>query len=381
MWAGIFLTSEEGNFGISIIENDNDNATASLYGEKNKKLENPPKEVKAIYSTTWTAITENGINRLIDLIGKTEVNAIVIDIKDYTGKVSFNTNSLIINSIESENGRISNLINLINRLHNKNIYAIARVAIFQDLFLAEKRPDLAVQSKRAIDDGKDKNSVDIIWRDKKDLAWVDPASQEVWNYTISIAKELDRVGFDEINFDYIRFPSDGDMKDVSYPFYDEKKPRQEILKNFFKYLSDNLRPLGIRISVDLFGLAAINKDDLGIGQVLETAIPYFDFVCPMVYPSHYAKGFLGFNNPAEYPYEVVKYSLRTAQGRIDDFKKKNPDINLAKIRPWLQDFDLGATYDEKMIRLQKKAVYDVGLDAGWFLWDPKNQYTIRALDK
>jgi hypothetical protein len=361
--------SQKENFVFDFKEEETN--IIDFLSEPVEKLANPPEEIKGIYATTWTAITDKSISHLINLAKETEINSIVIDVKDYTGNVSFQSNSFLINSLDSEDRRINNLRELIELLHQNNIYTIARIAVFQDLILAEKRPDLAVQSI------VNENT----WKDRKGLTWLDPASQEVWNYILIIAQKLDYYGFDEINFDYIRFPSDGNMKDISYPFFDESTLRRNTLKEFFNYLSDNLRKRGIKISIDLFGLTTVNKDDLGIGQVLEDALPYFDFVCPMVYPSHYGKGFIGFENPAEYPYQVIKYSLEMANKRMKEFQKENPDMKISKIRPWLQDFDLGAEYNAEMIRKQKQAVYDLGLKNGWLLWDPRNIYTRKGLDE
>ncbi len=366
-----------------------------------ERLKNPPQTVKAVYATIWTAATAKQIDYLINIATSTEINAIVIDVKDYTGHISFETQSPLIKSVGSEEIQLKDLNKLINKLHEKNIYAIARITVFQDPVLAMKRPALAIKSKKT----------GANWKDHKGLSWVDPASPEVWNYIVTVAKETERYGFDELNFDYVRFPSDGDMKDLVYPFYNAQRPKHEVLGEFFKYLSDNLRPSGIKISADLFGLAAVNKDDLGIGQVLEDAAPYFDFICPMVYPSHYASGFLGYTNPAAYPYEIIKYSLENAQKRLNAMiATPTPNLNatttpptsaaggggaptslsasvgaakfakVAELRPWLQDFDMGATYDAAMVRLEKKAVTDLGLSSGWLLWDPKNIYTVSALD-
>ena len=351
-----------------------------------EKLKNPPQTVKAVYATIWTAATEEQMDYLIKIATSTEINAVVIDVKDYTGHISFETQSPLIKNIGSEEVQLKDLAKLINRLHKENIYAIARITVFQDPVLANKRPDLAIKSKKT----------GTNWKDNKGLGWVDPASPEVWNYILTVAKETERYGFDELNFDYVRFPSDGDMRDMAFSFYDGQRPKHEILRDFFQYLSDNLRSSGIKISVDLFGLATINHDDLGIGQVLEDAAPYFDFVCPMVYPSHYASGFLGYSNPAAYPYEIIKYSLENAKKRLEVLTTTptplpnattTPSIlptpkfaKVAELRPWLQDFDLGATYDARMVRLEKQAITDLGLSSGWLLWDPKNVYTTAALD-
>jgi len=345
-----------------------------------EKLKNPPEIIKALYATTWTAATDTQINHLIELAKNTEINAIVIDVKDYTGYISFDTDLPVVESVGAEKIIIKDIDALINKLHANNIYVIARITVFQDPVLAAKRPDLAVQSK----------STGKIWKDNKGLAWLDPASVEVWNYIVTISKEIDKHGFDELNFDYIRFPSDGAMSDMQFPFYNsETKYKSDVLKDFFQYLSDNLRSQGIKTSADLFGLVTVNNDGLGIGQVLENTLLTFDAVCPMVYPSHYAIGFIGLKNPGAYPYEVIKYSMEEAKKKISVFEVlKNSttspenirNAKIAQMRPWLQDFDLSADYTADMIRLEKKALIDAGFNEGWMLWDPRNVYTAGALD-
>lgn len=353
-----------------------------------QKLSNPPEIIKAIYITASTAGSETRLKEIIDLIKNTELNAIVVDIKDYSGYVLYDSKAPIVESLGSQKAIIKDLNKLINTLHDENIYVIARISVFQDPILAQKRPDLAVQSKKS----------GTTWKDRKGLSWVDPTAPEVWNYIISIALEANRRGFDELNFDYIRFPSDGALSDMVFPYYDETKSKSEALEDFFSYLSSNLRFKNIKISADLFGLTTVDAGDLGIGQKLEVAAQYFDYLCPMVYPSHYANGFLGFSNPAEHPYEIVKDSMENAQKRLDVLDLKLNSVTtttteevvssasqskVAKLRPWLQDFDLGADYTENMIRLQKKAVSDVLLGddfVGWLFWDPKNIYTSSAFD-
>lgn len=323
--------------------------------EPQKPLENPPKIIKAIYATSWSANSEKKLNYLIGLIKRTELNTIVIDIKDYSGEK-----------------RILKPNAMIKKLHDEGIYVIARLAVFQDQQFAIARPDLALQNKIT---GKS-------WQDRKGLMWMDSASKEVWDYNIAIAKDALSRGFDEINFDYIRFVSDGDLDNIKYPVYDEITPKQEIMRQFFEYLRKELA--GAKISADIFGMVLIIKDGQGIGQYFENVLPYFDAVAPMVYPSHYASGFSGFKNPAVYPYEVVKYSLESALNRMFVMSKatSTANIKLAKIRPWLQDFDLGAVYDAQKIKDQIRAVNDVLKQddyGGFMLWDPANNYTPQAL--
>ncbi len=336
--------------------------------EAQKPLANPPEEIKALYSTGWSAGNAKKMDGFIDLIKKHKLNALVIDIKDYSGLIFYDIEMEEISANKAKEIRIPKINSLLKKLHDGNIYAIARIAVFQDSLMASARPELAVKNKIT---GK-------VWKDNKGLAWIDPAAREYWDYIVKISQNAAARGFDEINFDYIRFPSDGSLSGMDFPFYDsETRTKSEALKEFFVYLRSSLK--GIKISADLFGLATINKDDLGIGQVIEDAYANFDFVSPMVYPSHYANGFLGYKNPAEYPYEVVKYSLEKAVKRLNEYNDKtaketeNKAANKVKIRPWLQVFDLGAKYGPKSVGLQIKASDEAG-SVGWMLWSPSNNY-------
>lgn len=338
-------------------------------------LNKKPDVVKAIYFTSWSAGSPTRINEAINLIKRTELNALVIDVKDFSGKVAFTTDSPLIKKYGSEEKRIPNFVNLVSRLHQEGIYVIVRIAVFQDQHLLKIRPDLAVRDARG-----------LIWRDHKGLGWVDPGSKEVWEYNAEVAREAARAGVDELNFDYIRFPSDGTLETIRYNFSDlTKKSRRVIIREFFAFLDKSLQDTGAKLSVDLFGLSVVNSDDLGVGQVMEDAFPYFDFICPMVYPSHYASGFIGYKNPGAYPYEVIKYSLDRAVERRNNFILSIPTsteiLRVAEIRPWLQVFDLGAIYTPELIKKEKQAVYDAGLKNGWHLWNPSNRYNPAALER
>ena len=323
-----------------------------------------PASVKGIYMTSWVAGTKDWREDLVNLIQKTELNALVIDIKDYSGKLSFEPKGQSLRQFGSWERRIPDIKDFIKELHQKGIYAIARIAVFQDPFMVKKRPDLAV-----------KTSSGSVWRDYKGLPWIDPCAKEYWDYIILIAKEAERAGFDELNFDYVRFPSDGNMKNIRYQFCDQSKEKADLLEDFFAYLSSRLKGLEIPISADLFGMVTVNTDDLNIGQVLEKAAPYFDYICPMVYPSHYPSGFNGYKNPALYPYEIIYQAMASSSERL-----LAASSTPHKLRPWLQDFDLGAVYDAEMVKKQMQAVYDTGLSS-WLLWDPANKYTRKALDR
>jgi hypothetical protein len=323
-----------------------------------------PKPVKALYMTSWVASTPSLRTRVIDLVKETEANAIMIDIKDETGRVTFVPNNKLLNEIGSPENRIRDLRELIAELHKDNIYVIGRIAVFQDPYLAKVRPQWAV--KRASDGG--------VWKDRKGISWVDAGSKEVWDYIIEIAREVEKVGFDEINFDYVRFPTDGAMSDLAYPVSDfSVKSKPDTLEGFFVYLNKNVG-VEVPISADLFGMTTTAQDDMGIGQVFEKALPYFDYVAPMIYPSHYPPGFNGYPDPNAVPYEIIKYVTDSAVTRI-----KNASSSVDKLRPWLQDFDYPVEYSAEDVRAQKKALYDAGVHS-WMMWDPSNKYTREAYD-
>ena len=327
-----------------------------------------PEIIKAVYLTSWSAASPYMVNYVIDLAKNTEINAVVVDIKDWSGYVSYNTEVAEVEKYNAERYLISDVKALVEKFHKNGIYTIARISVFQDPILAWARPDLAVRRKS--DDS-------LLWLDKMGLAWIDPSSKEAWDYNIAIAKDVLNQGFDELNFDYIRFPSDGDLGDLSFSLWDSASTTKiSVIRDFYSYLRQNI-PDGV-LSADLFGLST-ETFDLGIGQKIEYAYQYFDFVSPMVYPSHYAQGYIGYENPVEYPYEVVKNAMENGLIKLIDFK--NTTSTNAKLRPWLQDFDLGAEYGEEEVRLEIKAVRDaLGDDfSGFMLWSPENFYTRGAL--
>lgn len=322
-----------------------------------------PHAVKAIYMTACVggmpSLRAKIINALFD---DTELNSIVLDLKDYTGTISHVSTSVAVPA-PGKGCKIGDLPEFISQLHSRNIYVIARITVFQDPLYALAHPELAVQSI---------SNADGIWRDKNHLAYIDPGATEYWDYIVDIAKEAYEIGFDEINFDYIRFPSDGDLTDTKYS-HSLGRPKREVLRDFFSYLDVALASTTAPLSADLFGLTTSSYDDLGIGQVIEDAFPHFDFIAPMVYPSHFAKGYMNMEKPATQPYEVV-YSSMTRAVKRALVASTTPQ----KLRPWLQDFDLGADYTPEMVRTQIQATYDSGLTS-WMLWNASNVYQKEAL--
>lgn len=380
------LTVPEAPRPTSTLEkNQNSSKNKVLDIEPQSPLVNPPEEIRAIYLTSWSAGSPTKIDNLINFVKIKNLDAVVIDVKDYSGYVSYDIQNADVIKYEAKEIRIPRVNTLIKKLHDQNIYAIARITVFQDPRLAKARPELAI---RSISKGR-------TWTDRKGLAWIDPSSREAWDYNVAIAKDAASRGFDEINFDYIRFASDGNLADMKFPSWDGKTLKPKVIRSFFKYLREQLPD--VKISADLFGLSTISENDLGIGQVIEDAYVYFDYVSPMVYPSHFASGTLGYKNPAQHPYEIIKYSLDGALKRIKIMRKSayssstvsstaivsstkqaSSDLPRAKLRPWLQNFDLGAVYDNAMIGKEIQAVTDVLTGSeyfnGWMLWDPSNIY-------
>lgn len=322
-----------------------------------------PEPVKAVYMTSWVAGNEKLRNRVIDLIDGTEINSIVIDIKDYTGRISFKVDDEKLKEIGSVEDRIPDIVDLIDSLHEKNIYVIGRISSFQDSYFVKKFPQYAVKKKNG-----------EVWKDHKGISWLDAGAEPVWDYLVSIGNEAYTKGFDELNFDYIRFPSDGNMDDISYAFGNGRN-RIQVMKDFYAFIDKSFRPNNIPISADLFGMTTSNSDDLGIGQILGNALIHFDYVSPMIYPSHYPPNFNGWPNPAKKPYEVIKFALEKGINKAL-IASTSPN----KIRPWLQDFGInGVPYTPEMVREQIKATYDVGLTS-WMMWNASNNYSLPAYE-
>jgi hypothetical protein len=365
-----------------------------------------PSQVKAIYMTSCVAGTLSFRDRLIEVLKNTEANAVIIDIKDYSGTISFPPKSDAWKPAW-QNARCGtpDMEALVEELHGHGVFVIARVTVFQDPFYTAVRPDLAV--KRA--DGVTN------WKDNKGLSFIDVAAKDYWDHIIELSKEVYNLGFDEINYDYVRYPSDGPMSDISFPHSYASpygKDKQANLEAFFKYLNEKLDDEQLFAeyqhlhtgrasstpwtSADLFGMTTTNFDDLSIGQVLERAAPYFDFIAPMVYPSHYPNNYLGLGDPNDHPYEVVHHAMLSGVKRMESSTTKmngflhtrigtstpamyqKPVYKASKLRTWIQDFDYGGDYDAADVRAQFQASYDAGV-MDWMIWAPSNNYTLGAL--
>jgi hypothetical protein len=318
---------------------------------------------RAIYVNADSLASSGKLYSLIKIATDTEINAMVIDVKaDTTGYVLYKSALPQVQAAGAVNPIIGDLRDLIATLHKNGIYVIARQALFWDEKLAAAHPDWAIKSK----------STGGAWQDAYGHHWVNPYLPDVWAYNIAIAKEVASLGADEIQFDYVRFPSDGQLSDAEYGVPDSQSHASAIAA-FLKQAHSELSRQGVFIAADVFGLSPIVKDDLGIGQQFDELVKYLDYICPMAYPSHYGRGFLDFDKPAEHPSEVVAYTLQQAQAKMLQTN--------AKLRPWLQDFTLGGTvYDATRVRGQIDTA-NAAHTAGWMLWNFENVYTLDALHK
>jgi len=255
---------------------------------------------KGIYLSGPTVADDRRFNELMTLLDRSELNTVVLDIKEGPGKVWYGTEV----PLAHETGAVRAIYPVRERLEvlkQHDIYVIGRIVVFADANLAKKKPEWAIRSKRG-----------GIWRGAKGMSWMNPFHKEVWDYNIALATEAARLGFDEIQYDYVRFPSsDGPLQDADYGNYRvNESTRVTAITEFLAKTRKELSPLDVALSADVFGFTTVRKHDLGIGQKIETIAREVDYVCPMVYPSHYPPGFAGCENPAKNPRKVISESLR-----------------------------------------------------------------------
>jgi len=333
---------------------------AEFFASNHKRTQKPDaRTVKGIYLTAYSANNKTKRAEMIDLIDSTELNAVVIDIKDYTGYVLYDSDVDLINQLKLEREVMDDVSLIIEDFHARDIYVIARQTVFQDPVLAERQPMSAIKSKAG-----------GLWRDDKGLAWVDPTRKEVWEYNVAIAREAIDFGFDEVQFDYVRFPTDGNMSLVVYT--NGTQSRHEVMGEFYSYMSSELKHEPAWLSIDIFGFVMEYENGLPIiGQRLTDMVDVMDYVSPMMYPSHYGAGHLGLENPAAYPGLVIANGMKKGMPYFENTR--------AKVRPWLQAFNIGAVYGAANIRAQIDAVEAYDNNGGWLLWNAANRYSSAGL--
>ena len=327
-------------------------AAASQNAPVNPRRE-VPDEIRGVHVTMGLASLPGKLDEYLATPG---LNAIELDVKDENGRVGFVPSSVPLARQTGAAAPYYKAKQVARQAHAHGVYLIGRIVTFEDPVLAEKRPDLAIRSS----DGS-------IWHTNGGLAWTNPYDRRVWRYNVDLAAAAVEAGFDEIQFDYVRFPSDGDISLIRYPGTHTQSMRWTI-PAFVQYAGKRLHPLGARVSVDVFGLSA--NRDLGIGQLPRRVSRYVDAVYPMVYPSHFSSGEYGISDPNAAPGETVTRSLQDFQRALEGRK--------ARLTPWLQDFSLGRTYDEEDVLAQVAAAR--GLHTrGFLLWNPEGLYTTPVL--
>ncbi|MFC5405693.1 putative glycoside hydrolase [Cohnella soli] len=320
--------------------------------------------VKGIYVTAYSAGGAR-MATLLDLLDRTELNTMVIDVKDDLGNITYKTDNPLLQKLGNPQPYIKDIHKLMETLEAHKIYPIARVVVFKDSVLAKKHPEYSYVQK----DG-------TLWQNKNGDKFVNPYRKEVWDYNVEMAKEAAKLGFKEVQFDYVRFPEGFEKKADSLKFTKSDLSRVDIVTGFVEYAKKQLAPLGVRVSVDIFGYAASVPAAEGIGQDFVKISNAVNVISPMIYPSHYSTGWFGQKDPDNAPYATIK-------GAMDDTHKKLDPLAGAKpvIRPWIQDFTaswLGkghyTKYGAAEVQAQIKALNDSGVKE-FLLWNAGNKYS------
>ena len=327
-----------------------------------------PVKVKGIYLPAYVVGNDEKFKTIFDNIIKSEINTIVVDVKDELGRITFNMDNDFVKDMKTIEPQIKDIESFISKCKDNNIYLIARVSSFIDEYAGVRSyKNLALRRK----DGR-------LYKDNSGYYWLNPYNEKVQQYLIEIGKGCAKAGFDEIQYDYFRFSADGGMRNVLFDENETKgKTKIEIITEIAQLLSKELIKENIFVSIDVFG-AIMNsyKDQYSIGQEYQTLLKFVDYLCPMVYPSHYANQTFGLNVPDLFPYDTVLNALSTSKNVIE--KTYDSSYHYGIIRPWLQGFTANylaeyKTYDIDDYKAQIKAVEDSGLDE-WIFWHPGGVY-------
>lgn len=339
-------------------------------------------KVKGVFTSVGAINTKSKRENLIKLANETEINSFVIDVKDDSGFVSIQNSIPLVKEVGSDNySKLFNTEKLMDIFRENEIHPIARIVCFKDPYLAKARPDLAIKNK----DGS-------IWK-YKGIAWLNPYNKDNWKYIVDVAKTAAEDGFKEVQFDYIRFEATKYLEDADFGPGAENKTRKEVIVEFIDYATQELEPYGVYVSADVFGTIITSEVDAKrIGQNYVEMAKRLDYICPMVYPSHYGYGFFGIPSKQHtdlYPYETIYGSMLESAKKYEEIEQEDKAI----VRPWLQAFTasyLGnnkyiggknyMTYGEEAIRAQIQGAYDAGLEE-WILWNSGGNYTGEGLLK
>lgn len=313
-----------------------------------------PFEVRGVYIPFGLLYSRQRTLAVLDMTANTELNAVVVDVKGDRGWLAYASDLPLATELGVPASGVMDLGEFLDICRRRGIYTIARLVVFKDNPLAYGKPELAVKQA----DG-------TVWLDREKLGWANPFREEVWDYNIGIAQEVAQLGFDEVQLDYVRFPSDGDLDKIAYEEEDTPETKTTAIRTFMARMRESLAPYDVFLSVDVFGLTLVvdPQTGMGIGQRVIDIAPYVDYLCPMVYPSTFIPGNLGMANPALHPYEVVEESLRRGMA-----------LTSTLIRPWLQAYSLhGVKYGLEQQRAQRRAAEIVGA-SGWTFWNAGGRY-------
>ena len=321
---------------------------------------------KGVYLSYYGVGDRTIQGRVFGLLDRTELNTVVIDVKGDRGFIPYESRIPLARSAGAMGRvRVPGFDDLLAGLKAKAVHTVARVVVFKDDVLARYRPEWAIAD----------TTTGSPWRDNERLAWIDPFHEDAWAYPIAVAREAALKGFDEIQFDYLRFPSDGRLAAARYSRASTVQSRVQAIARFLAQARLALAPVGAALAIDVFGYTAFNPDDTGVGQCIEELAPLVDVLCPMAYPSAYHVGIPGFRDPLAHPYEVVLETVRRIRGRCAQAS--------VQVRPWIQDFRDYAfdrrSFGVPEIRAQMRGALDGGA-TGWMLWNPGNRYTAEALE-
>ena len=324
-----------------------------------------PQRIRGLYVNRWAAVGQK-MWQLIDVAKRTEVNALVIDVKDDRGYVLYRSRVPLAREIGADTVapmRADRMRAVLDTMRAHGIYPIARIVVVKDPLLALERSEWAI--KRAANGQS--------WLDKNGKPWLDPHHRGPWQYAVDLACEAIDLGFSEVQYDYVRFPDEKRLvAEAAFPLAGGRD-RASVIRDQLRFVRASLKPFGVPVTADVFGLTTSDTTDMGIGQLWEKFIDAVDAVLPMTYPSHYSAGNYGLKHPNAAPYKVIERALRDAKRRSAGF------ANAARIVPWYQDFTLGAPrYGAEHVRAQIQAGYDNGV-YDWMLWNPRSSYTIAAL--
>jgi hypothetical protein len=322
--------------------------------------------VKGIYSTAHSA-GGSRLNTLVKLLDDTDLNAMVIDVKDDWGYITWETGNAELDAMGTTQKIIGNMPGLMTTLQEHNIYPIARIVVFKDTILAKKKPEISFVNPDGTLWGNGKNPPD---------SFVNPYSKEVWDYNIAVAKEAVKAGFKEIQFDYVRFPEGFEKRADILKYTKDERSRIDAVSSFVKYAREQLSPLGVRVSVDIFGYAASVPAAEGIGQDFEKISQNVDVIAPMIYPSHYSTGWFGSKVPDAAPYATINGASKDTNKKLEAIDKKGWK---PVIRPWIQDFTASwvpgyIKYGKHELDEQIRALKDNGVNE-YLLWNANNNYT------